>query len=94
MSDAAGIAVVVGVAALALLAEEYRIRQLREERNMWRKHAREAAKLHDQAAAQRDRIAQDLADLRARYVDIAGLYRHLALSRLAQGVGMIRVNRN
>lgn len=50
--------------------------------------------LYDQAAAQRDCIAVDLAHLRDRYIEMAGQHRHLVVSRLADGLNRIKISRN
>lgn len=50
--------------------------------------------LQEETARQRDTMAQELAYLRERYIDMAGTYRHLAISRLAEGVNHIKINRN
>lgn len=54
----------------------------------------QARALHDQAAQQRDTVAVELALLRDRYVEQAGAYRHLLISRLADGLRHIKFGVN
>jgi CHASE3 domain sensor protein len=51
--------------------------------------------LYDQAVAQRDGLAIELAHLRDRYIEIAGCHRNLVISRLADGLGKyVKISRN
>lgn len=68
--------------------------EARDEAREAQRQAMQARCLHDQAAAQRDAIAIDLAHLRDRYIDQAGAYRHLLISRLAEGLRSIKFGVN
>jgi len=74
-----------------------RQRELAETRDALRDANQAAVRsrvLHDQAAAQRDEIAVELALLRDRYIEQAGAYRHLLISRLADGLRQIKFGVN
>lgn len=48
-------------------------------------------RLHDQAAAQRDQIGQDMADLRGAYLQLAAQHRQTVQAALANGLRNVRL---